>query len=314
MTLAFILASDTTMQGEGGGYLGWLNSTTNGQPVPGHNFAVEINFVQDVEFHDPPYPHIGVDVNSLSSVATVDIGNSLEDLVTVWIDYIGYELTLYVYVGDMYQKPLEPTLLVEIDLTQIIISRGMFVGFAGSIVGVDDPLEVIGWSFNSFGPAPDLPRNGDGTLFDPAVEARKRKLQAILSLAFAITIPSVLVFLTLVFIICTLYGRNARLTALAKRHNIQPIMLDQGPKPFKHKALSIATKGFTSSQLLGTGRFGSVYMGKLVVKGAAKPAEVAVKRISDTSKQRASEFLAEVKIIGQAQHRNLACSTVGLVS
>ncbi|CAM6126784.1 unnamed protein product [Calypogeia fissa] len=304
--LAFIIASDTSMQGEGGGYLGWLNSTTNGQAVPGHNFAVEIDFVQDVQFHDPPHPHIGVDLNSLSSVTTGDIQLSYdaEEINTVWIDYYTSTKTLDVYIGDIDWKPPSPTVSTHVDLTEIL-SGGMFVGFSASTVVSQDSyaeLEVIGWTFNSNGPAPDLPRNGDGTLFDPGVEARKRKMRTIV-LAVAITIPSVLVFLVLVFTICTLYRRNARLTALAKIHNIQPSMLHQGPKTFKYKALSTATKGF--SCLLGTGGFGSVYMGKLVVKGAAKPVEVAVKRISDTSKQGASEFLAEVKIIGQAQHRNL---------
>ncbi|CAM6085952.1 unnamed protein product [Calypogeia fissa] len=71
----------------------------------------------------------------------------------------------------------------------------MFVGFAGSIAGVNDPLEVIGWSFNSNGPAPDLLRNGDGTLFDPAVEARKRKLYAIIIIKALAPLTWVTVFL-----------------------------------------------------------------------------------------------------------------------
>ncbi|CAM6117426.1 unnamed protein product [Calypogeia fissa] len=283
---------------------GWLNSTTNGQAVPGHNFAVEIDYVQDVQFHDPPHPHIGVDLNSLSSLTT---GGYSEE-VTVWIDYYSSSKTLDVYIGDIDWKPPSPTVSTYVDLTEIL-SQGMFVGFSASAAVNDDEyyfqLEVIGWTFNSNGPAPDLRRNGDGTLFDPAVEARKRKMRTIV-LAVAITIPSGLVFLVLMFIIWKLYRRNARLTALAKAHAIDTSMLeDRGAKRFKFKPLSTATKEFSSSQLLGTGGFGSVYMGKLLVKGCAKPIEVAVKRISDTSKQGASEFLAEVKTIGQAQHRNL---------
>ncbi|CAM6126786.1 unnamed protein product [Calypogeia fissa] len=140
---------------------------------------------------------------------------------------------------------------------------------------------------------------------DERRQKRKKKRQIIITTLIT-AIPSGLVFIVLMFIISKLYRRNARLTALAKTHAIDTSMLDnRGAKSFKFKALSTATKGFSSSQLLGTGGFGSVYMGKLVVKEAAKPIDVAVKRISDTSKQGASEFLAEVKIIGQAQHRNL---------
>jgi interleukin-1 receptor-associated kinase 1 len=74
-----------------------------------------------------------------------------------------------------------------------------------------------------------------------------------------------------------------------------------GPRMFTYKELSMATKGFSSSFLLGQGGFGSVYKGVLRDNNTL----VAVKQIAKDSRQGAAEFLAEVSIISKIRHRNL---------
>ncbi|CAM6113073.1 unnamed protein product [Calypogeia fissa] len=333
--LAFIIAGDDSSQGEGGGYLGWLNSTTNGQASTSQNFAVELDFSQDVQFQDPVDVHVGVDQNNLTSVNTSAIQWLGDDLFqygqitfSVWIEYDGQTKILDVFLSEtkalngnksaavVFNKPTTPVMSTFINLNETLSPAGLtglFVGFSGSISnnvttsGSNIVMYSINeWTFNSDGLSPDVPRNADGMPTNLVLEAEQKRRENLIGTVLVATIPSGLVFVTLMFIICLLYRRNARLVVLNEKHGIiDKGVLDQGPKNFKYKELSAATKGFSSSEILGSGGFGSVYRGKLVLKGDDKKTEVAVKRISATSHQGAQEFLAEVKIIGQAQHRNL---------
>ncbi|GLT31625.1 hypothetical protein SLA2020_063510 [Shorea laevis] len=61
-----------------------------------------------------------------------------------------------------------------------------------------------------------------------------------------------------------------------------------------------ATDNFSSNNMLGQGGFGPVYKGTL-----AKAQEIAVKRLSESSKKGMVEFKNEVILIAKLQHRNL---------
>ncbi|KAL2651430.1 hypothetical protein R1flu_019558 [Riccia fluitans] len=73
------------------------------------------------------------------------------------------------------------------------------------------------------------------------------------------------------------------------------------PRHYSYKELSSATHGFSSKYIVGEGGFGIVYKG--VLKETRCP--VAIKRLSQSARQGAREFMAEVKIISQLRHRNL---------
>ena len=74
-----------------------------------------------------------------------------------------------------------------------------------------------------------------------------------------------------------------------------------GPRRFSYDELSRATWGFSDEEKLGEGGFGAVYRGYLQEQGL----HVAIKRISNTSRQGRREFGAEVGSIGRLRHRNL---------
>ncbi|KAL7595408.1 hypothetical protein Lser_V15G30024 [Lactuca serriola] len=74
-----------------------------------------------------------------------------------------------------------------------------------------------------------------------------------------------------------------------------------GPKRFSYENLMLATNNFSADQKLGEGGFGCVYKGYL----SRERMQVAVKKISQGSKQGKKEYLAEVKIISRLIHRNL---------
>ncbi|KAI4998230.1 L-type lectin-domain containing receptor kinase IX.1-like [Hordeum vulgare subsp. vulgare] len=74
-----------------------------------------------------------------------------------------------------------------------------------------------------------------------------------------------------------------------------------GPKRFRYSDLAVATSNFSDEKKLGEGGFGSVYKGFL----KELKTEVAIKRVSKTSKQGRKEYISEVKIISRLRHRNL---------
>ncbi|CAN6338888.1 unnamed protein product [Urochloa humidicola] len=76
---------------------------------------------------------------------------------------------------------------------------------------------------------------------------------------------------------------------------------EAGPKRFCYDELSIATDNFSDEQKLGQGGFGSVYRGFL----ESENVQLAIKRVSRSSKQGRKEYVSEVKIISRLRHRNL---------
>nr|XP_051189881.1 L-type lectin-domain containing receptor kinase IX.1-like [Lolium perenne] len=80
--------------------------------------------------------------------------------------------------------------------------------------------------------------------------------------------------------------------------------LEQGagtPRRFSYDELAAATGNFSDDKALGRGGFGSVYQGFL----SGMNREVAIKRVSETSRRGWKEFVAEVSIISRLRHRNL---------
>ncbi|CAL5004760.1 unnamed protein product [Urochloa decumbens] len=74
-----------------------------------------------------------------------------------------------------------------------------------------------------------------------------------------------------------------------------------GPKRFCYDELAAATRNFSDDRRLGSGGFGSVYRGFMEDTNR----DVAVKKVSKTSRQGWKEFVSEVRIISRLRHRNL---------
>ena len=74
-----------------------------------------------------------------------------------------------------------------------------------------------------------------------------------------------------------------------------------GPRSFTYRELIRATNNFTKGGKLGEGGFGGVYKGLL----SESNVDVAVKRVSEGSKQGRKEYISGVKIISRLRHRNL---------
>ncbi|KAI8000156.1 G-type lectin S-receptor-like serine/threonine-protein kinase, partial [Camellia lanceoleosa] len=88
-------------------------------------------------------------------------------------------------------------------------------------------------------------------------------------------------------------------TEVSFEDNLNQVKLEELPL-FKFEKLAIATDEFNETNKLGQGGFGPVYKGKL-----PDGQEIAVKRLSRSSKQGLEEFMNEVVMISKLQHRNL---------
>ncbi|KAL6843150.1 hypothetical protein ACP4OV_026863 [Aristida adscensionis] len=72
------------------------------------------------------------------------------------------------------------------------------------------------------------------------------------------------------------------------------------PNVFSNAELKLATDNFSPQNILGEGGYGPVYKGKL-----PDGRVIAVKQLSQTSRQGKSQFVTEVATISAVQHRNL---------
>ncbi|KAK4370289.1 hypothetical protein RND71_009764 [Anisodus tanguticus] len=73
-----------------------------------------------------------------------------------------------------------------------------------------------------------------------------------------------------------------------------------GVKEFNFEELTLATKNFNDSSLVGQGGYGKVYKGTL-----ADGTAVAIKRAQEGSLQGQKEFLTEIELLSRLHHRNL---------
>ncbi|MFS7923303.1 putative protein kinase RLK-Pelle-L-LEC family [Helianthus anomalus] len=121
-------------------------------------------------------------------------------------------------------------------------------------------------------------------------------------LTVGLTLPLALIIIGGI-ITCTRFCIRRRTTTQESLDVLINDDLQRGAaKRYSYGELILATNNFSDDQKLGQGGFGSVYKGYLPREAMA----VAVKKISQGSKQGKKEYMAEVKINGNLiRHRNL---------
>ncbi|XP_059077069.1 L-type lectin-domain containing receptor kinase IV.2-like [Cryptomeria japonica] len=272
-------------------WLGLFNQSTDGNSS-NHIVAVEFDTFKNVPF-DPDDNHVEIDVNSILSKANV----SLEDkwkfrirsksMLDAWVDYDGLAKRLYVFLAPDVQKPESPILSYDIDLAKFLPQK-IKVGISSSTAYSLDENMVSYWDFISHhSPTPTETRTKTPT----KIPTKKNYvLILVFTRVFAVTGFALLAWFG--------YIRN-------KSYEVEDIEMDkwfsEGPHKFSHVELSAATKTFSQEQKLGGGGFVEVYRG--ILPGAKE--SVAVKRISQRSKQGKKEYISEVTIISKLRHRNL---------
>ncbi|CAL5078171.1 unnamed protein product [Urochloa decumbens] len=284
-------------------YMGLTNAQDNGNKT-NHMFAVELDTVQNLEFHDINANHVGIDIYTLSSFQSNatgyyhDSNGSFQNLslisgeaMQVWVEYDGEATQINVTIAPLgIVKPKKPLLSCVYDLSTVL-AEPSYIGFSSATGPGNSRHYVLGWSFGINRPAPviDIAKLPKLPKLD-SNKPRSKVLEITLPIASAALVLAVGIALIL------LVRRRLRYTELREDWESE-----FGPHRFAYKDLFHATKGFKDKHLLGAGGFGMVYRGQLQKSGV----EVAVKKVSHGSKQGMKEFIAEIVSIGRIRHRNL---------
>ncbi|KAH7836186.1 hypothetical protein Vadar_033544 [Vaccinium darrowii] len=268
--------------------------------------AVEFDTMLDPNFGDVNDNHIGIDVDSVVSVASVDgfskgIDLKSEREMTAWIEYRDKEETIKVWVGYSQIKPPSPLLIAQINLSKHF-KEFMHVGFSASN-GRGSAVHLVGgWKFKTYGLLPlVMPMEtvaGEGDCFMCSSPGElggqnsnsnyhhidKRVGELALGLgglaAFIISLSAIVV------IVIWCMTRKKRLYSRGSNEGqIQRFQGNKLPRRLPLAAIKSATKGFNHNRIIGEGGSATVYEGRLPSCGP-----VAVKRFSQVS-QMAPEYV-----------------------
>lgn len=306
--IAFFVASEDSASpplNSSGGWLGLFNQSNDGNSS-NQIVAVEFDIFKDP--WDSSDNHVGVDVNSIVSVAKRTWSTTMVsgDILGARITYNGTLRRLDVTLKDP-QVPNESVTLnltdVSIDLKEILPAR-VIVGFSAS-TGQSIPIQAIrSWNFTS---------SLDLIVVTENVEKSKLWIVGL-----------VIGLVGLISLTGLLYGVWWRTTKRKQREKeerngdddddfndeeigmVENVVDEEfikgtGPKRFSYKELVKATNNFSEEGKLGQGGFGGVYKGFVTELNM----EIAAKKISSNSKQGKKEYISEVNIISRLRHRNL---------
>lgn len=300
--MAFFVAPTKNLSNTWAQYIGLLNSGNDGN-TSNHMFAVELDTTQNDEFKDIDNNHVGININSLTSLQAHQTGyyednsGSFNNLtlisgkaMQVWADYDGETAQMEVKLAPVgAAKPVRPLLSAVYNLSLILKDKS-YIGFSATTGAISTRHCVLGWSFAMNGPAPDIDVSKLPKLPRLGPKPRSKVLEITLPIATGLFVLAVgLVIVLLVY-------RRLRYKEVKEDWEVE-----FGPHRFSFKDLFHATGGFRKKNLLGVGGFGKVYKGIL----PKSKVEVAVKRVSHESRQGMKEFIAEVVSIGRLRHRNI---------
>ncbi|XP_075488180.1 L-type lectin-domain containing receptor kinase IX.1-like [Primulina tabacum] len=277
-------------------------------------FAVEFDTYQNS--FDPVAPHVGININSMVSVATAywqnDITHGRQN--EAWISYTGSSKILTVNFTNTFNNTIIPESLSRVvDLRDYMPEKVVF-GFSGATGDFFERNTVKSWDFYSNliidvtsnvpapSPTPDPPAN----LI--IVDGNRKRKRGVWRLAFGLGAGGLLiVLLVLGFAGCFLKKKKYNKEPIdTYTYAVDPSMENEfersaGAKKFTYEELARRTNDFAEELKLGEGGFGGVYRGYF----KETDSYVAVKRISRGSRQGLKEYASEVKIISQLRHKNL---------
>ncbi|KAL1203266.1 putative L-type lectin-domain containing receptor kinase I.6 [Cardamine amara subsp. amara] len=299
--IAFVLSASMDLtQADATSFLGLFNISTQGSPSS-HIVAVELDTALSAEFNDIDKNHVGIDVNSLISIASTpaayfsEIEGQNESInllsgraIQVWVDYRGGVLNVSLAPLKI-QKPSRPLLSRSVNLSETFPDKKLFLGFSGATGSLISYQYILGWSFSRNKESlqaldvTKLPRV-------PSHKAKKKK-PATLLIIFLVLL-AIIVFLALGAAYVYMRWKYAEVREEWEK--------EYGPHRFSYKALYDATKGFNKDEILGKGGFGEVYKGSLPSNEL-----IAVKRVSHNAEEGMKQFVAEIVSMGNLKHKNM---------
>nr|XP_011464794.1 PREDICTED: L-type lectin-domain containing receptor kinase S.6 [Fragaria vesca subsp. vesca] len=280
-------------------------------------FAVEFDTLFDPVVDDINGSHVGIDLNTVESVASVNAGVDLVGgkEITAWVEYRDDLKLVRVWVGySPENKPPSPVIVAQIDLSRQF-KELVYVGFCASNGKGSSAYIVDSWRFKIFnGSLPSvLPMDfweeqdcfmcGDSSINITSVHVRKTKIEAEIVFGLVGLVALVLSVLA-VFVICFVCGKKRK--GSARRVRPGPscrVETSRVPTSLSLDEITSATMGFDRSRIVGEGATAKVYKGCLVSGG-----EVAVKRFdrADGLERLRGPFTTEfATMAGCLRHKNL---------
>ncbi|KAG2319354.1 hypothetical protein Bca52824_012567 [Brassica carinata] len=304
---AFVfLPSSDTSAAESAQHLGLLNLTNNGDPS-NRIFGVEFDVFSNQEFNDINDNHVGVDVNSLTSVSSsvagfyrdgsqfTELRLNSGDNYQAWIEFNGSAINVTMArAGSL--KPVRPLINVPLNLTGVLLGD-MFVGFTAATGLLVQSHRILSWSFS----------NSNFSLADALITRNlpsfKLRDDSVFNSKGFIAGISVGAFVLLVCVIgVVFYAVRRRRRLRLEEDGVEDWETEYWPHRVQYRNVLEATKGFAEENMIGYGGNSKVYRGVLEGK------EVAVKRIAISPREGVagtSEFLAEVSSLGRLRHKNI---------
>ncbi|XP_028954062.1 cysteine-rich receptor-like protein kinase 10 isoform X1 [Malus domestica] len=139
------------------------------------------------------------------------------------------------------------------------------------------------------------PKVSPANIPPPVPEAKKSNRKVIIIIVVVVVLVAFVTILSSICIYSRVKKRGLQLEVEAKddTKTVESLQFDLG-------TIETATNKFSDNNKLGEGGFGVVFKGTL-----ANEQEIAVKRLSKSSRQGVQEFKNEVALVAKLQHRNL---------
>ncbi|KAL8465578.1 hypothetical protein ACS0TY_034893 [Phlomoides rotata] len=309
--IAFVLSNTTSPNTTAGQFFGLFNSRP---PTVGPLLAIEFDMGRNPEFSDPDSNHVGIDLNNIVSITTQTAGyyegngsgNSTNSTfvpvnmrngqnIHAWIEFNGpgNEINVTIAPAGM-ARPATPLLTFRDPVIANYFGPEMFIGFSASKTQWVEAQRVLAWSFSDVGVARDVNTTGL-----PVFRLANSGSSSLSPGGVAGIVVGCVVAAVAVFLLYWFWWKRSR-GVEEDDDEIEDWEMEYWPHRYSYEELSLATKGFSNEELLGSGGFGKVYKGTL-----PNNMEVAVKCVNHDSKQGLREFMAEISSIGRLQHKNL---------
>ncbi|KAF7805939.1 putative L-type lectin-domain containing receptor kinase VII.2 [Senna tora] len=283
-------------------HLGFVNFTNDGNPN-NHVFGIEFDVFKNQEFNDIDDNHVGVDVNSLTSIASHAAGfwdgkddEEFEDLklndrvnYQVWIDYLDSRINVTLArVGQ--KRPRRPLITEHVNLSSVLLDE-MYVGFCAATGQLVESHKILSWSFSNSNFS-----IGDALVTSnlPSFVLPKESVVESTGFIVGITVGVFFIIVSAIVIFVLFYRSNKR-----NEDDVEDWELEYWPHRIGYEEIYAATKGFSDHNVIGLGGNGKVYRG--ILQGV----EVAIKRFPFQSEQGMREFLSEISSLGRLKHRNV---------
>ncbi|KAL7584296.1 hypothetical protein Lser_V15G46025 [Lactuca serriola] len=290
-----------------------INGSSMGLPIDGYTNTTFNPFVA-VEFDTFPNSlwdpknssgnfvgtHVGIDINSLASVASQKWQHGIRtgNVSHAWIAYDSVSKNLSVSVTGFRNNTIVIQSINHVIDLRSVLPEWVAFGFSAATGAFFEKNMVISWAFNSS----ELKSHEN----NPSPDTVKKKkstglvVKLIIGLSVSITFIAAIVIAICVWKKKTMNKRREEEAGFHIGMNSE-FEMGTGPRRFSYRQLARSTNGFSENKKLGEGGFGGVYKGFLKELNM----NVAVKRVSKTSKQGIKEYASEVMIISKLRHRNL---------